>query len=70
VSILVHTTLEEHLEELCPQCGKMHEAKWELELHETKNQTKRYFKLVCEDCNYVVFKKIDFIAHHLEHIPQ
>ncbi|MFA6072498.1 MAG: hypothetical protein WC758_00095 [Candidatus Woesearchaeota archaeon] len=62
---MVHTTLEEHIDESCPRCGKEHESKWTLEV----DVRYHYFKLTCEDCKYVVFKKISFQVHSLDHLP-
>ena len=58
-----HFTLEEHLENICPKCGKEHDSKWEFEFYEMKS----YMKLTCETCNYKVFKKTEYMTSgHVE----
>ncbi|MGV8162559.1 MAG: hypothetical protein ACP5N2_04480 [Candidatus Nanoarchaeia archaeon] len=63
---MVHISLEEHLAEICPKCGKEHESKWNLEVDERH----MYLKLTCVDCKYIIFRKIDFVIHDIEHLPK
>ncbi|MCF7866968.1 hypothetical protein K9L67_05485 [Candidatus Woesearchaeota archaeon] len=51
-------TLEDHLDELCPRCGKEHESNWELE----HDSFKTYTVITCDDCNYKIFKKTTILA--------
>lgn len=53
-----HAALEEHLNEICPNCGTEHKKKWETEFFKHT----LYLKLVCEECNYKVFKKSEFMS--------
>lgn len=55
-------TLEDHLDEICPRCGKEHKAKWDLE----HDNFRTYTIIKCEDCSYKIFKKTPLLATALD----
>jgi len=55
---VIHHTLENHLEELCPSCGKNHDTKWDMHF----DYMNCYISGVCNHCNYSIFKKTDFMS--------
>ncbi|MGV8169170.1 MAG: hypothetical protein ACP5N3_03890 [Candidatus Nanoarchaeia archaeon] len=63
---MVHTSLEDHIEEACPKCGKKHESDWKLEI----DNRHHYIIQTCSECSYKIFTKITFTIHDLEHLPK
>ncbi|MCC7574084.1 hypothetical protein KO361_00630 [Candidatus Woesearchaeota archaeon] len=53
---MIYKTLEDHIEELCPNCNTKHESKWEPEFEHFTC----YKKQKCNNCGYTLFKKLDF----------
>lgn len=49
-------TIEDHLEEICPICGKEHVGEWKPEFEHFMC----YKKQECVSCGYVLFKKLSF----------
>lgn len=55
---MIHNTLEDHLEELCPSCGLRHESKLDLIF----DYMTCYISGNCINCNYSILKKVDFMT--------
>lgn len=56
MTVIITKNLEDHLEEICPICKKIHESNWIPEFEHFKC----YKKQKCSECGYVLFKKLDF----------
>jgi len=58
----MHTTLEEHIDTICPKCKTEHHQQWEDQFHKHEH----YRVLTCT-CNYKIFIKTPHFTSSVHH---